>query len=102
MLEAPEITFEGEVWLYSAPKASWHFVTVPVETSAQVQFYAPHVKAGWGSIPVQVRVGATTWKTSIFPDKKTKTYLLPLKAQVRATERLAVGTRTEVSLIVNP
>ncbi len=27
------------------------------------------------SIPVRVTVGKTTWETSIFPDKKSQTYL---------------------------
>lgn len=33
-------------------------------------------------------IGKTQWKTSIFPDKRSRTYLLPLKAEVRKKERI--------------
>jgi hypothetical protein len=36
-------------------------------------------------------VGATSWRTSIFPDSKTGTYLLPVKKAVRTAERLEPG-----------
>ena len=44
--------------------------------------------------------GKTTWKTSIFPDKKSGTYLLPLKADVRRREGIGAGDRITSSLEV--
>ncbi len=44
------------------------------------------IKVGFGSTPVVVTLGKTTWKNSIFPDKRSGTYLLPLKAEVRKKE----------------
>lgn len=43
---------------------------------------------GWGSLPVMATIGKTSWKTSIFPDKKSESYLLPLKAEVRKKEKI--------------
>ena len=40
---------------------------------------------------VAVTVGATSWRTSLFPDSKTGAYLLPVKKAVRVAERLDVG-----------
>jgi uncharacterized protein (DUF302 family) len=56
------------------------------------------VKAGFGSVPVMVTIGKTKWKTSIFPDKRSGTYLLPLKAEVRKKESIYSGDN--ISLII--
>lgn len=41
---------------------------------------------GWGSVRVRAVLGGSAWDTSIFPDAKSGTYLLPLKASIRAKE----------------
>ena len=43
---------------------------------------------GVHTLPVIVTIGKTSWKTSIFPDKKSATYLLPLKAEIRKKENI--------------
>lgn len=43
-------------------------------------------------------VGGTTWRTSLFPDTKRATYLLPVKRAVRAAERIDVGDLVDVRL----
>lgn len=40
---------------------------------------------------VQVRIGKTTWETSIFPDSRSGVYILPLKAKVRRAEGIRAG-----------
>ena len=45
----------------------------------------------FGSIPVSVTIGKTQWRTSLFPDKKTKSYLFAIKAEVRRREHIATG-----------
>ena len=52
--------------------------------------YGAHAK-GWGSLPVEARLGKTMWHTSIFPDAQSGTYLLPLKAKVRSAEGVFEG-----------
>ena len=89
----PDIQFEfdGTLWLYTAAKASWHFVTVPKEISDQIRFFVGRAAPGFGSVRVSVTVGTTTWKTSIFPDKASGCYFLPVKADVRKSENLHLG-----------
>ncbi|MDP3696445.1 MAG: DUF1905 domain-containing protein [Candidatus Taylorbacteria bacterium] len=53
----------------------------------------PSAGSGLGSwhfltLPVRVTIGKTSWKTSIFPDKKAGAYLLPLKNEVRKKEKI--------------
>ena len=75
-------SIKAKVWLYQG-KDAWHFVSIPKKITQEIDYYFAHLKRGWGSLPVNVILGKTTWKTSIFPDKKTGMYLLPLKAEVR-------------------
>ena len=49
---------------------------------------------------VKVTIGATEWQTSIFPDKKRATYVLPVKHAVRKAESLTAGSKVRVDLVV--
>lgn len=89
---------QAEVWLYPGENASWHFVSVPKEISAGIREHFGGRSKGWGSLPVTVTIGRTTWDTSIFPDKKSAAYLLPLKAVVRAKEGIRAGERVALSI----
>ena len=42
---------------------------------------------GWGSIPVKVTIGETSWNTSVFWAKEGY-YVLPLKKAVRKAENI--------------
>ncbi|MBI5732661.1 DUF1905 domain-containing protein [Candidatus Jorgensenbacteria bacterium] len=80
----------AKVWLYPG-MAGWHFVTLPKKESVYIKKRFHMMTRGWGSLPVVVTIGKTNWKTSIFPDKKAGTYLLPLKADVRKKEKIVNG-----------
>lgn len=82
---------KAKIWVYpgmahsagSGPGGGWHFVSVPKKQSKIIKQLFGELAGGWGSLPVKVTIRDISWKTSIFPDKKSGTYLLPLKAQVR-------------------
>ena len=80
----------SEVWLYPG-QTPWHFVTIPRKQSDEIKKKFGAMKRGWGSLPVKVTLGKTSWKTSIFPDKREGAYLLPIKAEVRKNERAVPG-----------
>jgi hypothetical protein len=92
-----EVEFTGELWFWRGP-APWYFVTVPARESRVLQSGAGHTSYGWGVLPVQVRIGDTEWATSLFP--KDGRYLVPVKARVRAVERLEEGDAVTVTLRV--
>ena len=56
--------------------------------------------ADFGAVRVRVTVGATTWSTSVFPDSKQGSYVLPVKKAVRVAEGLDDGDDVEVTLEV--
>jgi hypothetical protein len=87
---------KSKVWLYPG-MAGWHFVGVPKKESEEIK-RGYKVKAGFGSVPVIVTIGKTKWKTSVFPDKRSGTYVLPLKAEVRKKENISSEDLISLSL----
>jgi len=66
--------------------AAWRFLTLPKTHGQEIKkTFGVHAR-GWGSLPVSVTLGSSTWNTSIFPDKKSGSYVLPLKAKIRKAE----------------
>ncbi len=91
-----KLTFSGPIWHWRGP-APHHFVRVPEVEAAAIADVAAGVTYGWGMIPVEVRLGTSTWTTSLWP--KDGGYIVPLKAAVRAKEKLDVDD--EVTLTVS-
>ncbi len=89
--------FKAPVWVY-AGQAAWRFVTLPKDLSRRIKFLAAGPRRGFGSVRVQARLGATCWRTSLFPDSRAGAYLLPLKAEVRKNEGIADGDRVRLIL----
>ena len=78
----------SKVWLYSG-QAAWHFASVPEKKAQELRKKYAHKQRGWSSLRVEATVGKTSWRTSIFYDKHSGTFLLPLKAAVRKAEQIA-------------
>lgn len=89
----------NKVWVYPGV-AGWHFVSVPKKQSQNITKTFGAIKHGWGSLPVTATLGQSSWETSIFPDSKTGTYLLPLKASIRKKEQVSAGQTIEFLLII--
>jgi len=94
-MEDIQYKIKAELWEYPG-KAAWHFITVPKNNSKEITELFGEAKRGWGSLPVNVIIGKSKWKTSIFPDKKTGTYLLPVKAEIRKSENIVAGDNVDV------
>lgn len=95
----PKTTFtcKSVVWIYPG-MAGWHFVNLDKKTSKYIQEVFGALKRGWGSLPVRITIGKTSWDSSIFPDKKSGTYLLPLKADVRKKEHIEKDQRISYTI----
>ena len=92
-----EVAFDAELWEHSADPP-WHFVTLPADAAEQVRESGP--RGGFGSVPVEVELGVTTWRTSVFPDAASGSYLLPVKRPVRRANDLEAGDVVRVLLRV--
>ena len=71
---------------------------MPETESREISDVASLVTYGWGAIPVRVRIGETSWTTSLFP--RNGRYVVPLKDAVRKAEDLALGDTVDVELII--
>lgn len=91
------IEFEGPIFYWRGP-SPFLFVAVPEDLSRDLKAISTSVTYGWGVIPVQVRIGATEWKTSLFP--KDGRYLVPIRVSVQRAEKLEVGDRVFLRLEV--
>lgn len=61
-----------------------------------LQAASKFVTYGWGMLPVNVWIGETEYRTSLFP--KEGRYLVPVKASVRKAEHLEEGDEVTVRL----
>ena len=89
--------FDAVLWEWeSSPEGTaWVFVTVPEDETEEIRLRSGPPR-GFGSVRVEVTVGATVWRTSIFPSSDT--YVLPVKKAVRAAEGLEIGDTVRVRL----
>ena len=94
-----QLPVKAKVWVWNGPQ-SWHFVTIPKKFSKIITDNFGESKRGFGSIRVQVSVGESKWKTSIFPMKEG-TFVLPLKAQIRKEEKIKAGKTLSFLLIID-
>ena len=91
--------FDSPLWEWDARRTdTWTFVSLPTDIADEVLDLAAPVARGFGSVRVEVTVGRTVWRTSIFPDSKAGTYALPVKKAVRASEHLSTGDQVHVRL----
>lgn len=92
--------FNAKIWLYPGGQGAWRFITVPKTLSAKIKETYGEKARGWGSLKVSARIGETVWETSIFPERKSATYLLPVKSAVRIKEGIDTGDSVSVRLTI--
>lgn len=92
--------FEATLWRWREDGA-WHFLTLPQDVADEIDDRTA-VRAGFGSVKVEVTVGASTWRTSIFPSRDAESFILPVKKAARVAEGCGDGDRIRVRLAVDP
>ncbi len=91
--------FRAEVWRYQGADP-WHFVTLPGEVADDIRMRTAGSRRGFGSVRVEVAIGDTRWSTSVFPDKGSGSYVLPLKRSVREATGAEEGEMVTIELEV--
>ena len=91
-------TFTAELYLWDARVDSWVFANLPEDIADEIEDAAPEPRRGFGAVKVEVTVGASTWRTSVFPSKQDATFVLPVKKAILKAESLSVGEIIEIRL----
>lgn len=93
------VEFDAQLWIWDARRdESWTFVTLPVEASEEIRELTEGQRRGFGSVRVRAAVGASTWRTSIFPGSGQSAYVLPIKRDIRRAEALDAGDVATVTV----
>ena len=93
---AQQWSFRAPVWQWR--EGSWRFVTVPEAVSDEVDEAVGDLTGGFGAVRVEVTVGETVWRTSLFPSAEEGAYVLPVKKAVRVAEGLGDDDVAEVTI----
>ena len=91
------LSFTAALWEHDAP-GGWHFITLPAPEGQEIRETCE--PRGFGSVRVHATIGSSSWDTSVFPDTKSGSYVLPVKKPVRRNEQLEDGDRVEVMLLI--
>jgi Domain of unknown function (DUF1905) len=81
-------TMTEKVFLYPGESGNWHFVPITKKIGQEIRQNFGKSRRGFGAVKVEVTIGKTIWLTSMFPDKYSGSYILPLKAQIRKNEEI--------------
>lgn len=94
-------TFTAELWKYPG-NGAWYFVLLPKEYSNEIKTLTQGwPNKGFGTIKLEATIKDMVWDTSVFPDKKSGTYMMPVKKEVRTKLQLNDGDELNVSIKVD-
>lgn len=101
-MSAHRYRFTSPLWIWDASgDGSWHFVTLPEDAADEIKAIAEGgPRRGFGSVRVEVTLGPSTWRTSIFPSKESGSYVLPVKKAVRTAADVEEGDDVDVELVL--
>jgi hypothetical protein len=92
-------SFRAELWRYPG-EAGWYFLTLPADLADDLREEAAAFRKSFGSVKVMAEISGHTWQTSVFPDSKKGSYVLPVKKAVRTAARISAGDEVSVQLTI--
>jgi len=98
-MKSPIFNFKAKVYIYQS-RAIYFMITLPRDVAQAIETLFGDLKGGWGSLPVIVTVGKTTWKTAIFSDQSEKSFIMLLKKEIRKKEGIKEGDEVFFGLTV--
>ena len=90
---------------WQGDRGTYHLVTI---TGEEAEALAMHerlhklefgARRGFGSIKVMARIGATEWKTSVFPQSQKTEWILLVSKKVMRAEDLVEGDPVTLELV---
>jgi hypothetical protein len=94
------LSFSGTVWEFFSEKVSggWFLVSLPPDVGEEIAFLTAENRRPFGSVKVQLTLGGSTWKSSLFRDSKIDSYVMLLRKDVREAEGIGAGDTVTVTV----
>lgn len=92
-----EYTFASKIWMFGG-EGSWYFANLPQDISQEIKQITSESKNAFGSVKVLVNINKTSWQTSLFPDSKSKCYVVPIKKSIRLAENIKVDQAVKINV----
>ena len=87
-----------KIWIWPGESANWFFVYVDGKVAEQIrEQMRGSSRRGFGAVKVEVTLGESKWRTSVFPTKEGP-YVLPIKASIRKAEKVSDGSVVDIAL----
>jgi len=96
------LEFTALLWRWEGRREFYTFVSLPAETTAEIQDLAGDLPRGFGAVRAHARIGTRQWRTSVFPLGDARGYVLPVKRSVRDANGLELGDDVRVWLQLHP
>jgi hypothetical protein len=93
-------SLSGKLWKYNG-EAAWYFITLPKKYTDELKALRNPFSKNFGSVKVIATIGLSTWQTSIFPDSKTGSFMLPVKKEVRIKNKMTENQTFNYSIEIN-
>jgi len=103
-MEIIEIETELLIWHSPTSNTAGGYVRITGEAADAIRLAAitgqwmDGRKGGFGSAKVMATIGETTWPNSVFPDKDSGGWFLPVKKAVRVAEGIEAGDMVRVRI----
>ncbi|MCW5518119.1 DUF1905 domain-containing protein [Muriicola sp. Z0-33] len=92
-----QYSFTAYLWQYSS-QGGWVFVSLPNNMSREIRESLKWQEEGWGRMKATACIENLEWKTAIWFDQKRKTYLLPIKADIRKKKNLELKKHIDIRI----
>lgn len=98
------LTHSAPLTRWQGDKAVYHLLRIEGGTAEAIAMHARlqrlefGKRRGFGSVKVMARIGETKWKTSVFPQDKSASWILLVGKKVIRAEDLAPGDPVSVEL----
>jgi len=93
-----EFRIEGKIFKYPGV-SGWHFIGIEKKIAEKIKEEKLQ-KVGFSFVKVRVKIGKTSWNTTLFPTKEGQ-YLISIKSEIRKKENIFEGddVKAEVTLL---
>ncbi len=104
-MDCIEIETELLIWRSPTSNSAGGYVRITGEAADAIRLAAltgqwadAGKKGGFGSARVMATIGETTWPNSVFPDKASGGWFLPVRKAVRIAEGIEPGDRVRLRI----